>query len=472
MKRITIFFTMLIAACTMPYYPGVDTPGTTQNGQSDKDIIAYIDQRLAEEYYWLDEVEVKSHMFDRVHLKWDEYLGSSLSMLSTNDDDGYINSSGKRIFYSYIRKVPNTATRAEVQGFGIDMHTTIVWYKRDEYLGFLVENVVRGSAADEASIRRGDIIVKINNGYITSQNYATLFNQVQVNGNLSKVDLQICRRLGDSGEQELFNVSLNASIYSENTVAYSEIIEGSKRVGYLVYTGFETYSDDALLEVLRQFDEEGITEVIIDLRTNGGGAVNSAVKFASALLPASYEGAVLCEVKRNPRNNKRDKRQLFVLGASDFNLDLDHLTIITSNQSASASELMIAGLRGLDIPVTVVGDTTNGKNCGMDVTFRTIGTTYLEYAPITFMCMNAKGESDWGDGIKPDVDVTALDETYPLPLAPWGSEYDVALAAALESVGCTVFEPTRAAASFDSFEVGATVAEPITGMRLYPECEQ
>jgi hypothetical protein len=69
---------------------------------------------------------------------------------------------------------------------------------------------------------------------------------------------------------------------------------------------------------------------------------------------------------------------------------------------------MIAGLRGLDIPVTVVGATTNGKNCGMDVTYRTIGTTYLEYAPITFMCLNAKGESNWGDGIMPDVDVKAL----------------------------------------------------------------
>lgn len=65
MKRIAIILTMLVAACTTPYYPGVDHPGTTQNGQTDRDIIAYIDQRLAEEYYWLDEVAQKSHLFDR-----------------------------------------------------------------------------------------------------------------------------------------------------------------------------------------------------------------------------------------------------------------------------------------------------------------------------------------------------------------------------------------------------------------------
>jgi C-terminal processing protease CtpA/Prc len=254
-------------------------------------------------------------------------------------------------------------------------------------------------------------------------------------------------------------------------VAYSEIIEGTKRVGYLVYTGFETSSDDALLEALREFDDAGVKEVIIDLRTNGGGVVNSAVKFASALLPASYENAVLCEVKRNPKNKRGAESQFFTLATMEFNLDLDHITVITSNHSASASELMIAGLRGLDIPVTVVGATTNGKNCGMDVARRTIGSISVEYAPITFMCLNAKGESDWGDGIKPDVDVKAIDDTYPLPYAPWGSEHDVALCAALESVGCEVFKPTRATAHHD-ITPAADVAEPLIGIRLYVEGEE
>ncbi len=471
MKRITIVLTMLIAACTTPYYPSIDNPSYSQNSQQDRDIIAYIDQRLAEEYYWLDEVEEKSYLFDREYKKWDEYLNSSLSKLTTNDDDGYVNSNGKRVYYSYIQKAATTYTRADVKGFGIDMHTTIVWYKQNENYGFIVENVFPGSAAEKADVRRGDIIVKINNSYITPENYVSLFNKIQVNGNLSKADLQICRRLGDSGDTELFNVSVNAEFYTENMVAYSEIIEGTKRVGYLVYTGFETSSDDALLEALREFDDAGVKEVIIDLRTNGGGVVNSAVKFASALLPASYENAVLCEVKRNPKNKRGAESQFFTLATMEFNLDLDHLTVITSNHSASASELMIAGLRGLDIPVTVVGATTNGKNCGMDVTRRTIGSISVEYAPITFMCLNAKGESDWGDGIAPDVDVKAIDDTYPLPYAPWGSEHDVALCAALESVGCEVFKPTRATAHHD-ITPAADVAEPLIGIRLYVEGEE
>ena len=98
MKRIAIILTLLVAACTTPYYPGVDHPGTTQNGQTDRDIIAYIDQRLAEEYYWLDEVAQKSYLFDREHAKWSEYLHKSLNMLNTNLDDGYVKSNGQRSF--------------------------------------------------------------------------------------------------------------------------------------------------------------------------------------------------------------------------------------------------------------------------------------------------------------------------------------------------------------------------------------
>lgn len=470
MKRIVIVLSMLFAACTTPSYPGIDRPNTGgSNSQTDRDIIAYIDERLENEYLWLDEVATKSHTFNR-NVEWDDYLGASLSRLTTNGDDGYVNANGQRVYYSFIRELSNSLTRAEVKGFGIDMHTTIVWYKENEYLAFIVENVLPGSAADEADIRRGDLIVKINSGYITLQNYVSLFNKVQVNGNLSKVDLQIYRRVGDSGAAETLNVSLDAAYYSECMVAHSEVIEGEKRVGYIVYTGFEPASDEALLATLLEFHAADVDEVILDLRTNSGGSVSSAQMLASALLPASYEGAVLCEARRNPKNMYGKISEEFPLVECGVHLDLDHLTVITSSSTASASELVIVGLRGLDIPVTVVGATTNGKNCGMDVTRRQMGSVHLEYAPITFMCFNAKGEGDWGDGIKPDVDVVALDDSYPMPYAPWGSAYDVALAAALESVGCIVDGPTRAVAC-EGLEPAATIAEPIVGMRLYADGE-
>lgn len=468
MRRITLLFALLVVACTSPSYPGIDRPNSSGNTMEDQEIIDYIDQRLETEYYWLDEVGSKCNSFDR-RVAWEDYLDGVLSRLTTNTDDGYVTSKGQRVYYSYIREMPSS-TRSEVTGFGIDLHTTLlVVDSENNYYGIVVENVYEGSPAEKGGVRRGDIIIRVNESTITPNNYITLFNSIYKN-TISTVKLQLYRQHVAEGEVSTYNVELVASSYTESMVAHSEIIEGVKPVGYLVYTGFEPSSDDALLGVLRGFAEAGVKEVILDLRTNTGGSLSSAVKLTSTLLPATYDGAVLCEAKRNPKNLRSTVSEVFHLQPMEFNVGIDHLTVITSNSTASASELVVMGLRGLDIPVTLVGDTTQGKNCGMDVTVRTIGSVTVEYAPITFMCLNAKGNGDWGDGISADIDVKSLDKNYPIPRVPWGADYvmqDVALRMALESIGYSFEEATRSAV-FENGIIGvATMPQEIRGMRLY-----
>ena len=67
MRRLLYLGILLIVACTTPNYPGVDNP--TQGGKYDNNIVAYIDERLTNEYYWLDEVKQKSSTFNRT-LPW------------------------------------------------------------------------------------------------------------------------------------------------------------------------------------------------------------------------------------------------------------------------------------------------------------------------------------------------------------------------------------------------------------------
>ena len=122
------------------------------------------------------------------------------------------------------------------------------------------------------------------------------------------------------------------------------------------------------------------------------------------------------------------------------NLGIRHLYIIATGNTASASELVISGLRGLDVPVTIVGARTEGKNCGMDVMVRTIDRYDYEFAPITFLNYNAKGFNEFSDGFEPDVDIATYfkDDAnqshvnnasmFPMPLAPWGmASYNIAL---------------------------------------------
>jgi C-terminal peptidase prc len=474
MKRITIpiLLTMFVAACTTPYYPGIDTPVHTQNSQTDRDIIAYIDKRLEEEYYWLDEVAERSAQFDREYKKWNEYLPASLSMLKTNMDDGSIKSNGQRTFYSYITEV-SSATRAEATGFGILLHYTIILGNKEQnYYYFVIDHVYPDSPADKAGIKRGDVITMINGGYITSSNYSALFGTIQ-GGTTQNIKLALLRQT----TKESFNVELSRAHYDASPVAHHEVIEVSgKRIGYLVYTSFESEYDEELLAALQELADGGAEEVILDLRINRGGSVSSAAMLCSALMPETLEGGTLCTLERNPNNKRTNQASTFALEDTGTIFGLDNLTVICSNYSASASELVVMGLRGLDVSVMLIGSQTEGKNCGMDVTRKTIGNKSLEFAPITFMCFNAKGEGDWGEGIIPDINLTddnnrygLGDANYPMPRADWGDlDHDIALAVAVADITGQEISTTRHGAVAESY-VTMAIDNPALGIRLYAD---
>ena len=470
--RIVLLLLLLIgASCTNPQYSSIDTPPTPKPSNS-SEVISYIDKRLEEEYYWLDEVMERRAYFDR-SLSWDKYLTHALSKLKTNGDDGYYNSQGQRGYYSYIRELSST-TRAEVVGFGIVLHYTIVVIDSDNRrYGFVVDAVYPNSPADKAGLQRGDIITMVDSRYLDSSNYVSMFNGI-VSNKLSSVKIDYLRRTEGNAT---YTITLGKGAYHETPVVYSDVIEldgYGKKIGYLVYMGFESEYDEELLGVLNNFAAQGIGELILDLRCNGGGSLYSAIKLCSAIVPSVYEGQTLCSVTRNKRNAKMPEKSEFVLSDTGTVLNLERLTVICSENSASASELVVMGLRGLDFPVRLIGQTTEGKNCGMDVTHKKIGNKEYEYAPITFMCFNAKGFGDWGDGIVPDVDLTTenmygvSDEYYPLPYADWGdANRDIALAVALVDVAGGKLSTSTRAMSHHDLTIATKIARPVSGIRVY-----
>lgn len=470
--RLSYIAAMILVACTSPGYPGIDRPNYGGGDSNDRSIIDYIDQRLEEEYYWLDEVAEKSNRFNR-NLEWESYLDNSLRMLTTNADDGYYNSKGQRMFYSYIRETSST-TRSEVTGFGIGLHYTIaVIDPANNHYGFVVEMVYPDSPAAKLGVVRGDVITMFDNSYITPDNYYARFTAIENN---SGVELRLTLRRQSS--DETYSVTLPKGAYSQTPVPHSEVIEVEEtKIGYLVYTGFESEYDDELLAAIAKIAAEGAEEFILDLRCNGGGSVASAVKLCSALVPKSYDQRVLCHIERNEKNKKMEQTSLFSLENTGEILSLGRIAVICSGYSASASELVVMGLRGLDFPVRLIGSTTEGKNCGMDVTRRTIGNTTLEYAPITFMCFNDKGFGDWGEGITPDIDLTSesngtgvSDANYPLPRADWGDvQHDIALAVAIaditgKSISQTRTRTTKCAPRYSDVKMIPKAAE---GIRIY-----
>ena len=472
MRRVLYLAMLFTMACTQPYYPSVDNPVMGGGTAKDQDIIAYIDQRLENEYYWLDEVVEKSSYFNR-NIKWDSYLDNALGYLTTNDDDGYVNSKGQRVFYSYIRDISASTRATATSGFGIGLHYTIAIIDADNgYYGFVVEEVYPSSPAANMGVKRGDVITMIGGSYINADNYYHYFLSIENN---SAAELKLKLRRQTNGES--YDVVLQKGQYNMTPVLHHQLIEvEQKKIGYLVYTSFDSDYNQDMLDAIAELKVAGAEEFILDLRSNSGGAVNSAVKLCSALVPERLNGGVLCSVVRNKKNTKMDTTSNFCLENAGEIFSLERLTVICSDYSASASELVVMGLRGLDFPVMLIGSQTEGKNCGMDVTRRTIGSTTLEFAPITFMCFNAKGFGDWGEGIVPDIDLTddanemgVSDRNYPLPRADWGDyNHDIALAVAVAKItGKNVSMSSTRSSSAELTKSDISMPCEVEGIRNY-----
>ena len=424
------------------------------------EVLAYVDERLQKEYYWLEEYNEKRATFDPT-LAADEYLEESLLSLTTNMADGGIDYRGNRYIYSYIYALDaaSAGTRASsVSGYGIMMSGNY-WALNNQgtEFGIVIEHVYPDSPAEKAGLNRGNIIAKYNGKAITANN----LNEAWADLHYS-LSSSITVGIFDLSAQKITETkTISTGSYKESPVAASMVLEleDGPKVGYLSYLGFESAFDSELIDAMRSLKDNGAEEMVLDLRLNGGGSVNSSTILGSMLLDASYNDKTYAILARNTANKKANttcKITSSYNGQSLPRLGIKRLYVITTDNTASASEMVISGLRGLDVEVILIGTTTEGKNCGMDVSQITSkGVTY-EYAPITFMNFNAKtyeqylaGQPyfDYPDGIEADCDmeyyaVNAKDDTvkdlanyYPMPLEPWGeANLDVALIEALMQI--------------------------------------
>lgn len=433
----------------------------TQTAGATDEVVKWVDQRLQDEYYWLDEYKEKLNTFDYT-LAYDKFLSTSLLSMTTNMEDGYV-VEGTRYLYSYITQ--ESATRADddrmENSFGILIAGRYFGGSNNTAI-LVVEHVYPGSPAANAGLKRGDTITKVDNATIPAptdnagiQQFYTLRSKLESGTGSITIEGETYDK--QTQKDIVFRKSLTAADYLPSPVAHYTVLEfdeavakvinpDGKKIGYLSYLGFEMEYDAELIEAMEYLAAKGITDLILDLRVNGGGSVNTSTMLGSMLLSEEYVGKTYATLKRNPKNKLfpaeylNDDCLITKNGLGDEfknkdlpNLDLPELWVIASNSTASASEMVIKGLEGLDVPVHIVGKTTNGKNCGMDVMEKTFGSYIYTYAPITFMNYNAKGDNDYADGIKPQVNfddyynesnIQSSYQTYqcyvfPMPMNEW-----------------------------------------------------
>lgn len=281
-----------------------------------------------------------------------------------------------------------------------------------------VRLVEPNSPAGMAGIKRGWRITQINgNSNITTAGSSTVVNSVYYSPTTSFVFTR-----PDGGS---VSMTLNATHYAEKPVLMDTVYNmGAQRIGYLVFNSFLGNTGQISAEFQRlfgKFASQQVTDVVVDLRYNGGGYVSLAEKLANYLAPASANGGVMMKQIYNSQNSSNNVTSYI---AKTGALQLQKVYFIVSKSTASASELLINSLKPW-MDVKLLGPSaTHGKPVG----FFPISAGDWYVFPVSFKTINKNGEGSYYNGLPINAAVAdGLDKD-------WGDVNESCLAAAIRNI--------------------------------------
>ena len=300
-----------------------------------------------------------------------------------------------------------------------------------------VRYVLPGTDAESKNLERGMIFNSIDGQQLTDTNFSGLLSLNSYEIGLATFDGTAITPTGES-------IALVKQQYTENPILIAETltVQGQK-IGYLMYNAFTRDFDSQLNGVFAQFKADAITNLVIDLRYNGGGSVETAIDLSSMITGQFYNQVFANEEWNTDRQAEYASPKLFdnqiFTGEAINSLNLTKAYVLTTKRSASASELVINGLNPY-IDMTQVGDTTTGKYQASFLLYDAPAPNFSKsqanpghtYAmlPLVFKTSNAIGFTDYVEGLFPDIQ---LKENY-TNLGVLGDVNEPLLAAALNDI--------------------------------------
>lgn len=361
----------------------------------------WIYNTMKENYYWNEDMPDIGQV--NANAKQEEFFDFLLS-----NKDGKTNEQGNHTYYSYIEK--DITTRSGSSSITYGFKPAYRFLDTNPYNIYMaVKYVLSGSPAEKAGLKRGDWVSHYNGIQLTVNNFKEFHNYT---GSMTLTVGKLTR----NGLIETRNVKVDAAItMQENPILVdTTYLINNKKIGYLMYNSFvsgpesdtdKTY-DNELRSVFSKFAGHSPDEFILDLRYNSGGLLSCAQLLATMLAPQSALNQKFCKLIYNKSLNKTveyklDRSNIENGGA---NLNLDHLYIITSHETASSSELIINGLKPY-MKIVLLGDTTTGKNVGSNEFSGKAKNYPWILHPITCLVENSVEFSDYSKGFAPDYKV-------------------------------------------------------------------
>lgn len=233
----------------------------------------------------------------------------------------------------------------------------------------VVNYTYENSPARQTGIRRGDVILSIDGEILTPDNYMTVASKLIEDGTVTL------------GTKDGRTLHLQSKEMYENPVHTSATLDyGGKRFGYLHFTNFTLDSCKDLESAFASFKAQGITDLVLDLRYNSGGYVITSVTLASMIAPIDavknrsiYNKEIYNDIltQSNEEVERFEQKVTYTSSSGqevtvhplEVNPGVEHLWVIVTDRSASASEALICGLKPY-MDVTLVGKQTSGKFTG------------------------------------------------------------------------------------------------------------
>ncbi|MDA8621345.1 S41 family peptidase [Psychrosphaera sp.] len=313
--------------------------------------------------------------------------------MSTDEYDDYVNS----VFFGY--------------GFSHSVNET-----ED---GLLIRYVYEAGTPAQNGLRRGDTMTEIN-GKPMSEIIAevnggskTLGDFFGPNEDGYSIDIKFEKPNGDVKEATITKGSITANTVLAKEIKQVTLDEEEKNVGYLVFNSFDSVSEEELNTAFDSFSEDGIDELVLDLRYNGGGLIRVANQLSSQIAGDAVIDETFVQYRYNNKQSANNQTVPFSLGQGVEKMNLDRVVVLTSEGSCSSSELVINSLKPF-IEVVTVGNQTCGKPVGMSPTEICNDVVFA----INFDSVNAAGEGEYYDGLEVDCQV---DEVV---TGDWGVETD------------------------------------------------